>query len=198
MNQKEIIKSIGYDQQEIINNILILYNKGKPIDFDPCYNIGNFYRNNIVQDPEIKSDINPLLPGVKKYDVRNLPFTNKFQCIIFDPPFLISGQNSKMGKKYGYFNNIEDLHNFWNKSFISLHKSLKNRGILIIKCQDFVYGRKNYILIEKILSLAKNTGFSCLDLFILLAKSRPTKIKNQQHARKYHSYFIVLKKIRNT
>lgn len=32
------------------------------------------------------------------------------------------------------------------------------------------------------------------DLFILLAKSRPTKIKNQQHARKYHSYFIVLKK----
>ncbi len=33
MVSKDLIKSISYDQQEIINNILKLYNKGQPIHF---------------------------------------------------------------------------------------------------------------------------------------------------------------------
>jgi len=65
-----MIKSISYSQQEIINNILQLHNNGKPLDFDPCYNVGGFYKNGIVIVPRVKSDINPLLPGVLKLDVR--------------------------------------------------------------------------------------------------------------------------------
>ena len=195
MKAKDVIKSISYDQQEIINNILYLYNKNNPIDFDPCYNIGSFYKNNIVKDPEIKSDINPTLPGVKKYDVRSLPFENQFKCIIFDPPFIISGENSKIGNRYGYFESVEELRLFWEESLISLQRALKNRGILIIKLQDFVSARKNYIFINEVLSLAEKLHFRSLDLFILLSKTRPIKMKKQQHARKYHSYFIVLKKI---
>ena len=190
-----MIKSINYNQQELINDILCLYNKGNPIDFDPCYNKGGFYRNGIVQEPKIKSDINPLLPGVKKYDVRDLPFTNEFKCIIFDPPFLVSGSSGKMAKLYGSFKNIDELRLFWKDSLISLQRALKNRGILIIKCQDFVNARKNYIFIEEILSRAKKMNFQIKDLFILLAKTRPIRMKKQQHARKYHSYFLVLKKL---
>ena len=193
MNQHDVIKSISYDQQEIINNILVLYNKGNPIDFDPCYNLGHFYRNNAVQDPETKSDIKPLLPGVEKYDVRDLPFVNKFRCIIFDPPFIVSGGNSTMANRYGSFATVEELRLFWKQSLFSLQRALKNRGILIVKCQDFVTARKNYIFIEEILSLARDLNFKILDLFVLLSKSRPIKMKKQQHARKYHSYFIVLK-----
>ena len=36
-----------------------------------------------------------------------------------------------------------------------------------------------------------------MDIFVLLAKSRLTakwQLKNQRHARKFHSYFLVLKK----
>ena len=195
MKQAEVIKSIGYNQQEILNNILTLYNKGKAIDFDPCYNRGAFYRNGIVKNPEKKSDINPLLAGVEKYDVRALPFVNEFSCIVFDPPFIVSGGYSgKMSTRYGFFNSVEELRDFYKDSLISLQRALKKRGILIVKTQDFVTGRKNYIFINEVMTLARDIGFKILDIFILLSKTRPIKMKNQQHARKYHSYFLVLKK----
>ncbi len=190
-----MIKSISFNQQEIINNILLLYNKGNPIDFDPCYNKGGFYRNGIVKEPKKKSDLVPLSPSVEKLDVRELPFVGEFKCIIFDPPFIVAGKNCKMGKAYGSFTNIDEMRLFWKESFISLQRALKNRGILIVKCQDFVYGRKNYIFLEEVLSLARDNNFQIKDLFILLAKTRMTRIKKQQHARKYHSYFLVFKKV---
>ena len=196
MKQSEVIKSIGYNQEEIINNILRLYNKGNAIEFDPCYNIGGFYRSGIVLDPEIKSDIEPLLPGVLKLDVTNLPFENKFKCIIFDPPFLIRGGNSnyKMIERFSCFNTYEDLMSFYSKSFNSLHRALRCRGVLILKTQDFVHARKNHIILPDIISMARDKGFNLVDLFVLLSRSRIINIKNQQHARKYHSYFFVFKK----
>lgn len=194
MVSNDLIKSISYDQQEIINNILSLYNDSNPIDLDPCFNLGLFYKKNKVKMPLYKSDINPVAPGVIKCDVRKLPFNNELQCIIFDPPFIVGGKTSKMAMRYGYFNNVIELKQFFNDAFISLQRALKNRGILIVKCQDFVNGRRNYIMSNYVLNLANDFNFRVLDLFILLSKTRPTKIKNQQHARKYHSYFIVLKK----
>ena len=193
--KNEIIKSIGYDQQEIINNILKLYNNGKPIDFDPCYNVGGFYKNNGVEQPLYKSDINPQFPDVRQLDVRFLPYINHFKCIIFDPPFIAGGgSSSTMAKKYGSFKSVEELHRFYINSLISLQRALTTNGILIIKCQDFVNGRKNHIIINDILNLARALNFEILDIFILLAKTRPNNFKTQQHARKYHSYFLVLKK----
>ena len=196
MLQRDVIKSVGYDQQEIINNILTLYNKGNPIDFDPCYNKGGFYRNGKVIEPTIKSDINPLLQGVEKLDVCYLPFFDKFKCIMFDPPFLVSGgAGGKMMKRFGSFESVDALKKFYKMALTSLHRALKRNGILIIKTQDFVNGRRNYILMPEIISMARDVGLEIKDLFILVAKSRPNKIKNQQHARKYHSYFLVFKKI---
>lgn len=195
----ELIKSVGYDQQEIINNILKLYNKGNPIDFDPCYNLGGFYRNGVVQDPEIKSDINPLLPGVEKLDVRNLPYKDRFNCIMFDPPFLAGGGlKGKIARRYGGFNSVEELKQFYIDALESLRRALTKKGILIVKCQDFVNGRRNYIIVNYVLNLARAKNFETLDLFVLLSKARPiSKTNNQQHARKYHSYFLVLKKQKN-
>lgn len=196
MVSNNLIKSIGYDQQEIINNILDLYNDSQPIDFDPCYNLGMFYKDNKVDAPRVKSDIKPLLPGVEKIDVTALPFENEFKCIIFDPPFLAGGGSSgKMAQRYGCFNRVEDLEHFYIDAFHSLQRALKRKGILICKCQDFVNGRRNYIFHNYVLNLAREFNFKVLDLFILFSKTRPSsRIDKQQHARKYHSYFIVLKK----
>lgn len=194
MVSNDLIRSISYDQQEIINNILKLYNNSQPIDFDPCYNLGMFYKDNKVIAPGIKSDIKPLLPGVEKLDVQCLPFENKFNCIIFDPPFIVSGKTSKMALRYGSFESVDELKEFYVNSFCSLQRSLKKKGLLIVKCQDFVNGRRNYIMLNYVLNLTRDFNFNVLDLFILLAKTRLTSIKKQQHARKFHSYFIVLRK----
>lgn len=195
MGKSELIKSISYDQQEIINNILYLYNNSQPIDYDPCYNLGMFYKDNKVVVPTFKSDIKPLLPDVEKIDVRYLPYQEKFDCIIFDPPFIVGGKTSIMAQKYGAFSSVNELERFYVDSFASLQRALKKKGLLIVKCQDFVYGRKNHIMLNYILNLARDFNFKVLELFVLLSKTRPTKTcKKQQHARKYHSYFIVLKK----
>ena len=40
-----MVKSISYDQSEIIKWILDLHVKSHKIDCDPTYSIGNFYKN---------------------------------------------------------------------------------------------------------------------------------------------------------
>lgn len=42
----ELIKNIGYNQHEIIQNILKLYNEEQPIECDINYSVGNFYKEN--------------------------------------------------------------------------------------------------------------------------------------------------------
>ena len=193
-----MIKSIGYDQQEMINNILLLHNHGRSIDFDPCYNTGGFYKNGIVVGPRIKSDINPLLSGVLKLDVRDLPFrAGEFNSIMFDPPFLVANPRTnqyKLCKKYGSFASLTELQEFYKQSLISLQRVLKHGGLLIFKCQDFVNARQQNLVLPFIYSMARELNFAVRDLFILLSNSRISgRVKKQQHARKYHCYFLVLK-----
>jgi len=193
-----MIKSIGYNQQQIINDILTLHNHGRSIDFDPCYNVGGFYKCGTVTGPRVKADIAPLLPGVLKLDVRELPFADsEFRSIIFDPPFIVSstsGSQCNMAKKYGSFDTVEELHLFYRQSLLSLKRVLKHGGLLIFKCQDFVHARKQHLILPYLCSLARELTFCCRDLFVLLNNNRINgSIKKQQHARKHHCYFLVLK-----
>lgn len=69
----EVIKSVSYDQGEIIRNILTLHAPEGKIDVDPTYSKGFFYRDTGVEQPAFKSDINPVYPDVIKADSRCLP-----------------------------------------------------------------------------------------------------------------------------
>lgn len=195
-----IIKSYGFNQQEIIRDILILHNHGRRIHLDPCFSVGNFYKNGIVESPEIKSDINPLSAGVLKLDVRELPFaSSSIKSVLFDPPFLISNSPGrakpyKMCQRFGSFESVDELKQFYYDSLLSLQRVLKHGGLLIFKCQDFVSGRKQHLILPYICVLARELNFALRDLFVLLSRSRLlTPLKRQQHARKYHCYFLVLK-----
>lgn len=193
-----MIKSIGHNQEEIINNILTLHNHGRSIDFDPCYNVGGFYKSGVVAVPRIKSDIKPLSSGVLKLDVRDLPFiSGSIKSVIFDPPFLVSSGRTKikMCQHYGSFESLNELKRFYQESLISLQRVLKHGGLLIFKCQDFVHARQQNLILPYIYEQARELNFAVRDLFILLANSRikDPSIKKQQHARKYHCYFLVLK-----
>jgi hypothetical protein len=68
--------------------------------------------------------------------------------------------------------------------------------VLIVKTQDTVSSGKQWFSHLYIMNEAERIGFYNKDLFILLAKNRIIghNHKNQKHARKFHSYFIVLKK----
>ena len=73
---------------------------------------------------------------------------------------------------------------------------LKNKGILIIKCQDEVCANKQRLTHVEIINELLHYGFDIVDLFVVVRKNRPgvSRILKQVHARKNHSYFLVFRK----
>ena len=59
----ELIRSISYDQSEIIRNILSLHVPGGKIDCDPTYSIGAFYKGTGIDPPAFRFDIKPQADG---------------------------------------------------------------------------------------------------------------------------------------
>ena len=204
--QNSLIKSISYEQSEIIKWILQLHVPDKKIDCDPTYSIGNFYKNTGIDEPEYKFDINPQVEGVKFGDSRNLPLDdNSINCMMFDPPFLATTgkslredkDNNIINKRFGVYPSEQELHQFYIDSLKEFYRILKNKGILIFKCQDKISSGKQYMSHCFIYDEAVKIGFYPKDLFILLAKNRLVadwQAKNQKNARKFHSYFWVFEK----
>lgn len=202
----KLITSVSYSDEEIINNILKLHVKNNIIDCDPTYSIGNFYNKTNIQPPKYKFDINPQVDGVEYADARNLPLRNdSINCLMFDPPFLAttgksleqSGGGNIINKRFGVYPNEKILHKFYIDSMKEFYRVLNKDGILIFKCQDKVSSGKQYMSHVFIMNQAINIGFYPKDLFILIAKNRIIanwQLKNQKHARKYHSYYWVFQK----
>ena len=61
----DLIKSISDNEEEIIQGILKLHCK-HPIELDPTYSKGNFYKGSI-EKPKYKFDIDPQVDGVTKW-----------------------------------------------------------------------------------------------------------------------------------
>lgn len=195
--QDNIIKSISYDQTEILQNIIKLY---CPQGFylDPTYSTGNFY-SGAVQPPSLKMDILPQTADTIQADCRFLPVKDhSISSLIFDPPFVV-GPNSSPGimrDRFSCFSSVTNLWKFYEESLAEFSRVIVPKGIVVFKCQDMVSGGKQWISHVSIINSAIKYGFYTQDIFILLAKNRvisPNTL-HQKHARKYHSYFLVFSK----
>ena len=176
------------------------------IDCDPTYSIGNFYKNNNIQEPIYKFDINPQRDGVIQANAENLPIEDEsINCLMFDPPFLatkgkslnIENNSNSINKRFGVYPTEKELHQFYVNTLKEFYRVIANRGILIFKCQDKVSSGKQYMSHCFIHNQAVEIGFYPKDLFVLLAKNRIVadwQKANQKNARKYHSYFWVFEK----
>ena len=199
LKQNEIIKSISFDETEILNNILSLYLPSREIDLDPTYSKGNVYKGLNISI-KLKFDLNPLSEDVKQSDCRSLPVQDDTVLSIFyDPPFLCSAppkpsDKGIMRSRFGTYKNIEELWSFYDDSLREFYRIMKNSGVLIVKSQDTVDCRKQYLSHVFLINKATQIGFYCKDLFVYLAKNRITDKRKQQHARKFHSYYLVFLK----
>ena len=149
-------------------------------------------------------DIDPQAEGVIQADVESLPLRDgSMETIMFDPPFLATSgrtdaedENNIIVKRFGLYPNEKELHSFYSRALQELYRVLQNEGILICRSQDKVSGGKQYFSHVFIINEAVRIGFYVKDLFVLLAKNRIVADwqRNQKHARKFHSYYLVLKK----
>lgn len=205
-----IIKSTSTSTEEILRNIMALHNNGEPFEADITYSKGGFYKKTGVPEPTYKFDVVPLFDDVVKLEpLGPIPLEdNSLSSIVCDLPFIISPKNSPScllddGKKrniifnrfHSYYPQKELFQSYYHWIKES-YRVLKQDGILVFKTQATVSARRNIMTPEFSCMAALSVGFDCIDQFVLLAKARliSGKIKKQEHARKFHSFYYVFKK----
>ena len=130
-----MIKSISYDQQEIIKNIIKLHCPSG-IELDPTYSKGVFYKNNPEIEPLEKFDLYPKTDDTLQSNANNLPHLDcQISSIMFDPPFIVGHTKDKptgiMGERFHGFRYIKDLWEWYEECLTEFHRILENKGILI-------------------------------------------------------------------
>lgn len=199
---KEVIKSVMNSDKDILLAIRQLYLDGKNFDLDPCFSTGKFYDD--LETPKIKYDKEPKLSEVIKNDLmEGIPLeNNSVNGIVFDPPFMF-GKHGKteqniMTKRFTMFDNWQDLENMYKKALMELYRILIKGGVVAFKCQDYT-DSKTTLTHCFVWKWAIEIGFNVEDIFIQTFKGGRVWNSNlvQRHARKYHSYWIVLKKPTN-
>lgn len=223
IDYKDVIRSISYDQHEILFNIMKLHNNGKPFDCDMTYSNGKFYGEYYVDtldgnkirieipQPKYKYDVCPQTEDTVKIEpLGKLPLEdNSISSIVIDLPFVVSPHNAPSivnnngdKSKNIIFNRFSGYYPWYTMPQSYEHwineayRVLKNEGILVFKTQSTISGGKNIMMPYFSWMVAEKCGFYTLDEFIILAKNRlhSGKIKKQEHARKFHSHFFVFKK----
>ena len=197
-NHKFIIKSVSDNQTEILLNILRLHVRRETFDCDLTYSKGIFYQH--ISQPKLKFDKYPLDDTITPLEKAMNIEDASLHSIVIDLPFIVkdynSAKTSMIAQRFNYFSSIEELYET-NKAMISLaFRKLHKNGFLVMKTMDFVYALNQYWVSNFVQNTAKEIGFTLLDTFILVSRTKilTTKGEKQHFARKFHSYFFVFRK----
>lgn len=190
----QMIKTVSYDQQEIVRWIMDLYLDGKPFQCDPTYSTGVIWRG--LPGPAFKYDIRPQAPGVQQASADALPLEDgALSSLFFDPPFLIkTGDGSLIKKRFSDFPSVVEMWAFYSRSMTEFQRVLKANGVLAFKCQDLISSGEQVPSQYQIMDMGFKLGLRWLDTFILVNDNPIMPPQRQRHARKIHSYFVVFQK----
>lgn len=192
---------------ELFPHILRLYVPERSRVADVTYGRGVFWRRVDVRRYRLfKSD---LARGV---DCRALPYAaGSMDCVVLDPPYMhtpggSAHANHQNFERY-YRNNggyrsdkkyHEAVLDLYFKAGDEAWRVLRPRGVFIVKCGDEVCANRQRLTHVELINEYTRRGFEVEDLFVLVRTNRPgvSRVLRQVHARKNHSYFIVLRKLR--
>lgn len=199
------IRSTSESNYEAIKNIMELY-KIDQFDLDCTYSKGAFWKN--LPEPKIKSDLSPINDTIIEANTESLPFEDgSMNTIMYDPPFVVVGKTYKdnkegssvIAKRFEGYETFNHLKSNYYKSLVELYRVCKNKGIVVMKCQDTVSGGKNHFTHCMIMTMAQEIGFYPRDLFVLTTNVRINsfgqKWTKQEHARKHHCYYWIFEKV---
>ena len=181
---------------------------------DVTYGKGVFWRNITPSDYALfPSDISD---GI---DCRKLPYEDSsFDAVVFDPPYMEGFFRNADSEKAGagthgafrnHYSNGDEVPvsgrgkyhaavlDLYFDGGLEAHRVLRNKGVLIVKCQDEVSANRQNLTHVEIINEYERMGFYCKDLFIVVRTNRPgmSRVLRQVHARKNHSYFLVFVKV---
>lgn len=196
----DCIKSVEDSQHKILRSILKLYIPSKHFDCDLTYSKGNFYKQRIPK-PAWKFDKYPQeeVKGVLLLEEAYKLEQESLSSVVIDLPFIIRDSTSEQSviyQRFKSFKNLPKLQSAYESTMSLAHRILKEDGILVVKTQDVNSGGKQIWVHQIVERLADQLNFEIEDLFINISSHVMTRtdFSKQYHARKFHSYFYVLRK----
>jgi hypothetical protein len=194
IRNRNAIKSISNNQNEILGWILHLYNEDRTFEADLTASLLVFYKT--IPTPKHLYDKYPQLPQVKDLkEVDALP-DGSFSSIVYDLPFILSNNSSSVIKeRFTNFFSVEEMFTANDEMLERSYRLLQTDGLLVVKTMDTSINGKQYWVSDYVLRNAQDMGLELIDKFILTSSYRLiSKTKVQHLARKYHSYFFVFRK----
>lgn len=197
-----VMTSMIGDNADLFPSILNIYVPDGSVIADVTYGTGAFWKNVDLSRYELKpSDIQD---GI---DSRELPYSDAWlDCVVLDPPYIYSPKGTiKQSISIGYALNAEKggvllpdqkaVLKLYIDSATEARRVLRKGGVLIVKTKDTVQSGKQFWMHDKLMHL---DGFRCEDLFVITQRVQPAmdpKWGSQKHARKNHSFFLVMVKL---
>ena len=209
-----VLSAYVRNNEEIFPLILSLYVPIGSEIADVTYGKGVFWKK--VKRDDYVLHFSDIKTGT---DCRNLPYVdNSMDCVVIDPPYMegfyrrnndhLAGNGTFFSFREAYSNNsayaqtegAPKYHDavlamYFSAGYEAL-RVLKNKGILIVKCQDEVSANKQHLTHVEIINEYMKYGLIIEDLFVMVRNNKPniSTLKKQVHARKNHSYFLVFRK----
>lgn len=184
---------------DLFPDVLALYAKDGSQILDMTYGKGVFWRN--VDTALYQLTTNDLYESADfAEDFRSTSHAaGAFDMVVLDPPYMrTNNSHPQMGDNYNNrtvnLRTHQEVLDLYFSGMAEAWRILKQHGVLVIKCQDEVMsGRQQWTHVE-IINVA--SLWLVEDLFVLLRNGQPlSNWTRQLHARKNHSYFIVLRKL---
>nr|VFK23465.1 MAG: DNA methylase [Candidatus Kentron sp. MB]VFK27865.1 MAG: DNA methylase [Candidatus Kentron sp. MB]VFK74445.1 MAG: DNA methylase [Candidatus Kentron sp. MB] len=187
----------------VFPRILELYVKEGSTIADVTYGKGAFWKN--VRNGAYNLLATDITGGI---DCRDLPYDDgSLDCVVFDPPYMHTPGGTAHSSHFQFeihYRNNETGNNTskkYHEAVLELYvasgkeayRVLKERGIIIAKCQDEVCSNRQRFTHIEIVNEYEKIGFIAEDIFVVIRRNKPgvSRVVRQIHARKNHSYFVV-------
>ena len=199
-----VLSASAAGNADVFARILGLYVAPGSVVADVTYGRGGFWRHVPADSYELLAT--DILTGV---DCRKLPYDNSsIDCVILDPPYMHSPggttyeSQASFDEYYGNNATGNNTSKKYHEAVLELYidagkeafRVLRERGVLIVKCQDEICANRQRLTHVELIQAYERMGFVAEDLFVIVRRNRPgvSRMIRQVHARKNHSYFLVL------
>jgi hypothetical protein len=190
---------------DLFPRILQLYVRPGSVIADVTYGKGVFWKN--VPQNGYKLMATDIQDGT---DCRDLPYGDcEIDCVVLDPPYMHTPGGTAHTSTHAAFENHyrnngsgAQTSSKYHEAVLDLYRDagrearrvLKNRGVFIVKCQDEVCANRQRFTHIELIQIYQDMGFVAEDLFVIVRNNRPgvSRMVRQVHARKNHSYFVLL------
>jgi tRNA G10 N-methylase Trm11 len=173
---------------------------------DITYNKGVFWKkikrqqdNMFLNYTVISSDISGYKVDIR-CDCRMLPYhDNTFDAVFFDPPWAnlsTTPRKDFLGEQYNLLSikTLKELYELYYSGIKESCRVLKNKGVLVVKCQDMVNSGKKHWISCDLKEYAELNSFITLDRKTQINLRSVSCPQKQQHFRSNESCYWIFRK----